>query len=178
MMKVLKWVGGIIVVVFVVGLIWGPKDGDQKNGDTDGKSAAAIAPSVVTPAVTVSIAERNEFVDYLSAHKPEVAENFTSAHRNAIRSARQYLEFQGYSRRGLIQQLSSDAGEGYRVADATVAVDSLNVDWNHQAENSARQYLDMQGYSCKGLIPQLSSSAGEGFTKSQAQYGAKQAGAC
>ncbi|WP_374993058.1 Ltp family lipoprotein, partial [Burkholderia multivorans] len=32
--------------------------------------------------------------------------------------------------------------------------------------------------SCKGLIHQLSSDAGEGYTPSQADYGAKQAGAC
>jgi hypothetical protein len=84
----------------------------------------------------------------------------------------------GFSRDGLIQQLSSDAGEGYSVSDATAAVDSLNVDWNENAAKSAKQYLDMTGFSCKGLIQQLSSSAGEKYTLEQATYGARQAGAC
>lgn len=84
----------------------------------------------------------------------------------------------GFSRRGLIEQLSSDAGNGYDVADATAAVDSLTVDWNEQAVRSARQYLDMTGFSCNGLIEQLSSDAGSKYTKSQARYGAEQAGAC
>jgi hypothetical protein len=85
---------------------------------------------------------------------------------------------QGFSRAGLIEQLSSSFGDGYRIEDATVAVDSLNIDWNKEAVKSARQYLDMQGFSCNGLIQQLSSSAGDKYTVNQATYGARQAGAC
>jgi len=97
---------------------------------------------------------------------------------NAARSAQQYLDMTGFSRRGLIEQLSSDAGNGYDVADATAAVDSLNVDWNEQAVRSAKQYLSMSGFSCRGLIDQLSSDAGSKYTEAQARYGAEQAGAC
>lgn len=109
---------------------------------------------------------------------PAVSQSLTVPQKNAVRSAKQYLEMQGFSRNGLISQLSSDAGEGYKMEDATAAVDSLNIDWNKQAERSAKQYLDMQGFSCKGLIQQLSSSAGEKFTKEQATHGARAAGAC
>lgn len=97
---------------------------------------------------------------------------------NAARNARQYLNVTGFSRRGLIEQLSSDAGSGYDVADATAAVDSLDVDWNEQAARSAKQYLDISGFSCSGLIEQLSSEAGSKYTKAQARYGAERAGAC
>jgi hypothetical protein len=114
----------------------------------------------------------------LLASAPTWAGDLTGAQKNAVRSATQYLSFQGFSRNGLIHQLSSDAGDGYKVADATVAVDSLNVDWNQQAVKSAKQYLSIQGFSCKGLIHQLSSSAGDRYTVSQATYGAQQAGAC
>lgn len=109
---------------------------------------------------------------------PAFAQNFTGPQKNAVRSAKQYLSMNGFSRSGLIGQLSSDAGDGYKVADATVAVDSLNVDWNKQAERSAKQYLDLMGFSCKGLVQQLSSSAGDRYTKEQATHGAKAAGAC
>jgi hypothetical protein len=102
----------------------------------------------------------------------------TPAQANAVRSAEQYLAMTGFSRQGLIDQLSSDAGEGYSVSDATAAVDSLNVDWNENAARSAKQYLEMTGFSCKGLIEQLSSSAGEKYSVAQATYGARQAGAC
>lgn len=106
------------------------------------------------------------------------AQKLTGPQKNAVRSAKQYLSLQGFSRNGLIEQLSSDAGEGYAVADATAAVDTLNVDWNRQAERSAKAYLDLQGFSCKGLVQQLSSSAGDKYTKDQATHGARAAGAC
>lgn len=109
---------------------------------------------------------------------PVFAQNLTGPQKNAVRSAKQYLSLQGFSRAGLIEQLSSDAGDGYKVADATVAVDSLNVDWNKQAERSAKQYLDLTGFSCKGLIQQLSSSGGDRYTKDQAVHGSRAAGAC
>ena len=114
----------------------------------------------------------------LGAASPIWAKSLTEPQKNAIRSAQQYLSISGFSRNGLIQQLSSDAGDGYKVTDATVAVDSLNIDWNKQAVRSAKQYLSISGFSCKGLIEQLSSSAGDGYTKNQATYGAQQSGAC
>ena len=109
---------------------------------------------------------------------PVFAQSLTGPQKNAVRSAKQYLSIQGFSRAGLIEQLSSDAGDGYKVADATAAVDSLGVDWNKQAERSAKQYLDLTGFSCKGLIQQLSSSAGDRYTKDQAAHGSRAAGAC
>ena len=108
----------------------------------------------------------------------EEVQSLTRPQSNAVRSASQYLSMSGFSRKGLIDQLSSSYGDGYDKADATIAVDSLNVDWNEQAARSAAQYLEMSGFSCNGLIDQLSSSAGDKYTKDQATYGAQQAGAC
>jgi len=109
---------------------------------------------------------------------PTWAGDLTGPQNNAARSAKQYLSMTGFSRGGLIHQLSSDAGDGYDISDATVAVDSLNIDWNQEAVKSAKEYLSMTGFSCKGLIEQLSSSAGDKYTVDQATYGAKQAGGC
>ena len=106
------------------------------------------------------------------------AESLTGPQKNAVRSAKTYLSMSGFSRDGLIQQLSSGYGDGYEVSDAIVAVDSLNIDWNKQAVKSAKTYLSMSGFSCNGLIQQLSSSAGDKYTVSQATYGAQKAGAC
>ena len=75
-----------------------------------------------------------------------------------------YLDMSGFSRKGLIGQLSSSAGEGFSRADATFAVDHVDVNWNDEAVESAQSYLDMSSFSRQGLIDQLSSSAGEGFT--------------
>jgi host cell surface-exposed lipoprotein len=84
----------------------------------------------------------------------------------------------GFSRRGLIDQLSSEYGNKFSIGDATVVVDSLNSDWSEQAARSAAAYLKMSGFSCRGLIEQLSSEHGNKYTVEQATYGAKQAGAC
>ena len=90
---------------------------------------------------------------------PLSAQDLTRAQKNAVRSANSYLETSGFSRNGLIFQLSSEYGGGYDVRDATVAV-------------------EMSGCSCNSLIKQLSSEYGNEYTQSQARYGAQQAGAC
>lgn len=116
-----------------------------------------------------------------SAEAPVAAEetsSLTGPQKNAVRSARNYLSISGFSRDGLITQLSSEYGDGYSVADATAAVDSMDIDWNENAAKSGRQYLSMTGFSCSGLVEQLSSDAGDKYTTAQAQYGAQQAGAC
>lgn len=118
------------------------------------------------------------FVVALTGASTALAQSLSGPQKNAVRSANAYLSMTGFSRDGLISQLSSAYGDGYNVADATKAVDSLSVDWNVQAARSAQQYLSMMGFSCSGLIDQLSSSAGEKYTTSQATYGAQQAGAC
>ena len=84
----------------------------------------------------------------------------------------------GFSRQGLIDQLSSQYGSQYAVEDATFAVDSLNVDWNAQAVKSANSYLKFTGFSCQGLIDQLSSQYGSQYTVEQATYAATQVGLC
>jgi len=95
-----------------------------------------------------------------------------------VAAAKQYLNTQAFSQQGLIDQLDSAAGDGYSVNDATVAVDSLTVDWNAEAVQAAKGYLATQPFSCTDLISQLDSQAGDQFTVAQATYGATQAGDC
>lgn len=106
------------------------------------------------------------------------AQSLSAPQQNAVRSASNYLSISGFSRDGLINQLSSSYGDGYSVVDARAAVDSLSVNWNEQAVRSAKNYLSMMGFSCSGLINQLSSDAGDKYTAGQATYGAQQSGAC
>jgi len=112
-----------------------------------------------------------------TAPKPKAAQpSLTKSQEQAIGSAESYLEFSAFSRKGLIRQLSSSAGEGFSVADATYAVDHITVNWNEQAARSAKSYLEMTHFSRQGLIHQLESSAGDGFTHAQAVYGVTKAG--
>jgi host cell surface-exposed lipoprotein len=94
---------------------------------------------------------------------------------NARESAQQYLDYSGFSRQGLIDQLSSEYGDQYPVEVATAAVDSLRVDWNAEAVEAAESYLEFQAFSHAGLVDQLSSEYGDQFTREQAEYGARAA---
>jgi hypothetical protein len=97
---------------------------------------------------------------------------YTVAQKNAIESAQSYLDLSGMSRSGVIQQLTSKAGEGYKMADAVFAVKHMKVDWNKEAVESAEAYVDLSGTSRVGLIKQLTAKAGERFTPKQATYAA------
>jgi hypothetical protein len=100
----------------------------------------------------------------------------TAGEKNALEAAHNYLSISAFSRKGLIQQLSSAAGDGYSVADATYAADNVGANWDAEAVQSAKQYLSITSFSYNGLVQQLSSSAGDGYTLAQAEYGAKGAG--
>lgn len=110
--------------------------------------------------------------------KPKI----NASQENAVEEARSYLRTMAFSRQGLIDQLSSEYGSQFALADAEFAVAYLEnnseIDWNAQAVKSAKEYLDSQSFSCNGLIDQLSSEYGSKFTQSQATYGATQAGLC
>jgi hypothetical protein len=92
------------------------------------------------------------------------------ADRRALQSAESYIAMSGFSKKGLYEQLSSSAGEGFTQAEAQYAVDHVDADWNKEAVESARSYLRISPMSRNELIEQLSSSAGEGFTYEQALY--------
>src|SRR5262249_51654827 len=101
----------------------------------------------------------------------------TPGQANARRSALEYLSLgNGFSRAGLIQQLSSSFGEGFSLEDATYGVDATHTDWNAQACLSAKGYLKLSAFSHAGLVEQLSSEAGEQFTPDEAEYGVTCAG--
>ncbi len=106
------------------------------------------------------------------ADEPEM----TKSQENALEAAENYLSFAPFSKKGLIRQLSSDAGDGYALADARFAANHVDVDWNEQAAKAAKNYLDLTPFSRDGLIQQLTSDAGDGYTRKQAEYGVTQAG--
>jgi Host cell surface-exposed lipoprotein len=107
---------------------------------------------------------------------PPTVPEFTTSQEQAIGAAQDYLQMQGFSRDGLIDQLSSQYGDGFSRADATFAVDHITVNWNQQAVRAAQSYLEMQHFSRQGLIDQLSSQYGDQFTVAQATYAADHVG--
>ena len=144
---------------------------------TRSKELEAMSGQSAPPAAVVPSAQSTT-----SAPSQPIAKNtppsLSQPQKNAVRAAQSYLNISAFSRDGLIEQLSSPAGSGFNRNDATIAVDSMSVDWNREAVKSAKQYLQLMGFSCKGLIQQLSAQAGGKFTEQQATFGARQAGAC
>ncbi|WP_395245507.1 Ltp family lipoprotein [Agromyces sp. MMS24-K17] len=92
-------------------------------------------------------------------------------HEQAVREAQNYLNLMGFSRQGLIDQLSSEYGSQYPVDVATYAVDYLAPDWNAEAAEQAKQYLDVMPMSREELFDQLTSTYGGQFTPEQAEAG-------
>jgi Host cell surface-exposed lipoprotein len=176
-----------IIALFLVGFIGSVVGGGNKGGS--GTAASAASPSVAQPSMppisseqaaansAASKAPAAPPASEATTPKPAPAKpKLTTAQENAIGSASDYLSTQGFSRLGLIKQLSSSYGDGYTKADATFAVDYLHPNWNEQAVRSARAYLATQHFSRAGLIQQLSSPYGDEYTVAQATYAADKVG--
>ena len=107
------------------------------------------------------------------ATEPDEPE-MTMAQENAYNSAKNYIDTMHFSKKGLMEQLTSDYGEGYEKKDARFAIKLLEkkgeVNWKEEAVEAAESYLEMQSFSKQGLLEQLTSDYGEGFTEKQAKY--------
>ena len=196
--KILTAIGGLLLIGVFSSLANGGTKSDTiaPVGDQIAKSEASATPDQVAAAKTAAdkaatdkaaadkaaadqtvldkAAADKAAADQAAADKAAAAEaakpKFTVAQENAIRTAQDYLDTSGFSRSGLIGQLSF---EGFSAKDATAAVDSMKVNWNNQAARTAKDYLDTSGFSRSGLIDQL---IFEGYTKTQATYGANSVG--
>lgn len=97
--------------------------------------------------------------------------NLSTSQKNALRSAKEYLDAMSFSYQGLVEQLEY---EQYSHNDAVYAADNCGADWNEQAKKSAKSYLSTSAFSESGLIEQLEY---ENFTHDQAVYGVDNCGA-
>ena len=102
---------------------------------------------------------------------PVTTSTITVGQKNALKRAKDYLDYTSFSRGSLISQLKY---EGYTTEEATYAVDNCGADWNEQALDKAKDYLDYSSFSYDGLIEQLEY---EEFTPEQATYGVDNCGA-
>lgn len=125
-------------------------------------SAADLAELTETPGTSSS-------PDVETKAKP-AEPKMTRAQKEAVESARSYLSNGHFSKRGLIEQLTSSYGEDFDKKDAVFAERYVNPDYKKEAVQAAKSYLDSGHFSKRDLLNQLSSSYGEGFTKAEATY--------
>lgn len=117
-----------------------------------------------TEDITEAVEETTEAVAEAPADEPTLGE------KNALQSAKSYLDYSAFSAKGLKEQLEF---EGYSSDEAQYAVDHCGADWMEQAALSAKQYMDYSSFSKQALIEQLEF---EGFTHEQAEHGAEAVG--
>lgn len=162
--KIVWIVAGLALIIGISSGQGGSKNSPAASNETTESAAPEVTQEEVVPEETEEpVVEETE--------EPVVEEpTETVSQANAVESALSYIEYSAFSRKGLIDQLKF---EDFSTADATYAVDAIDVDWNEQAAKSAASYLEYSSFSRQGLIDQL---IFEGFTKSQAEYGVSTTG--
>jgi hypothetical protein len=104
----------VILALIVIGAISSAVS--KGNGSGSGTSANNASPAASTPITPPA-----------STSTPP-ASNMTAAQQQAVESARNYLSTgSGFSRAGLIQQLSSSYGEGFTHAQAVYAANKVGL---------------------------------------------------
>ena len=99
-----------------------------------------------------------------------ISSSATTGEKNALDTAKSYLEYSAFSYDGLVDQLKY---EGFSDSEAKYGADNCGADWNEQAARCAKSYMEYSSFSKSGLIDQLEY---EGFTRTQAEYGASAVG--
>ena len=167
---------GIIIAVVVVFIIIGIAAGSGGNSNDEQESGQKVESASENKD---SLASSEDVVSEVADTNESEEVKMTAGQKNAYKAAKNYLEFMSFSKDGLINQLSSEYGDGYSVEDAEFAVNYLEengeVDWNEQAYKAAKNYLNTMSFSLDNLINQLESDAGDKYTHEQAVYGAEKA---
>lgn len=105
---------------------------------------------------------------------PKPQAKVTRAQKEALESAESYLDSGHFSKKGLLDQLTSKYGEDFDKADAQWALAHVDADYKAEAVEAAESYLESGHFSKRELRSQLTSEYGEGFTKAEADYAVAQ----
>jgi len=161
--KTSKWLLGILIAIGLLALLI---FGSCVAGIAGLAGLAGSSPTLSTTPV-----EKNSGIDAeTKGPAPTKASTLTRAQKEAIEAAESYLDSGHFSKKGLIEQLTSEYGEHFAKKDAVFAVEYIDADYKKEAVEAAESYLDSGHFSKSELIDQLESSYGEDFTHSQAVY--------
>lgn len=156
---------GLAVIIGIVATVSSHSSSNTPAAASSASSPIAVSTSTAAPADTTP-------APAAPASSAPASPPMTTAQQQAVDAAESYLsEGQGFSEQGLLDQLTSSAGNGFSKSDAEFAINYLHPNWDQQAVDGAKSYLsEGQGFSEQGLLQQLTSSAGSGFTEAQAEY--------
>ena len=160
----------LFVIGFALFAVLGFVGGKSPTQPGGGTAASSPTPTAIATEDPTTAPTDTPTQSALPTPPPSQAPSLTVSQDNAVRKGLAYLDYSAFSRKSLIDQL---VYEGYSKADATFAVDYIDVDWMEQAALKAQSYLDYSPFSRQGLIDQL---IYEGFTQKEAVYGVNQVG--
>jgi hypothetical protein len=135
---------GAFVVLVIVSAIAGGDDSskDSNSNDTATQAAQTVSVKTVTQAAPAQPAPAQPAPEPTTTAAPPEAPpeqpEMTAGQENALKAAQDYIDLSGFSKAGLIEQLSSKAGEGFSRADATFAANHVGADWNAEAVEAAQ----------------------------------------
>jgi len=112
----------------------------------------------------------DETQDEIDEQNNSAVSSETISQKNAVKLAKSYLDYSGFSHDRLVAQLEY---EQFSYADAVYGVDNSGANWNEQAARVAQSYMEYSAFSRGSLIEQLKY---EKFTQEQAEYGADAVG--
>ena len=164
---------GLAVVIGIIATVSSHSSSNTPAASASASSPIAVSASTAAPADTAPApAAPVSSAPAAPVSSAPASPPMTTAQQQAVDAAESYLSLgQGFSEQGLLDQLTSSAGDGFSKSDAEFAINYLHPNWDQQAVDSAKSYLsEGQGFSEQGLLQQLTSSAGSGFTEAQAEY--------
>jgi flagellar biosynthesis GTPase FlhF len=167
-----KWWFWVIVVFVVFGAIGSTANKDKsastKVEDTANQTDDSAKADTTTKEEANTTTKNEEATKVEKEEKKE--ESVPTEYKTALKKAEVYSETMNMSKRGLYEQLTSEAGEKFKAEAAQYAIDNLQADYKKNALKKAQVYQETMAMSPSAIYDQLISEAGEKFTAEEAQY--------
>lgn len=137
--------------------------------DTEGSETTteeAVTEETEAPTTEAVTTEESTTEAKEPTNKDEVSREFKAA----LNAAQNYVDIMPFSKAGLYDQLTSEAGNSFPAEAAQYAIDNVDVDYKKEAVEAANSYNETFPMSDQELLNQLTSEAGSKFTQEEAQY--------
>ena len=155
--RVWFWLVAVLAVFVIVGAFGGDSDNTSNSSSKTEQNSSNNSSSSST-------------AESSSAPESSSSENVSAEYRAALRKAQSYSDNMYMSKKGVYDQLTSEAGEQFPADAAQYAVDHVKADWNKNALEKAKSYQENMDMSVEAIRDQLTSEAGEQFTQEEADY--------
>ena len=137
-------------------------------------TATAVSDAMNESGVSVDSQTSESKAGEEAAVADEKSDDVPTEYKTALKSAENYNSVTPLSKKGMLDQLSSEYGDKFSKKAAQYAVDNVDADWKENAVKSAKTYQETMSMSPSAIQDQLSSSAGDKYTKEEAAYAVKQ----